>query len=1074
MQPTRAQRLRELFDAAMERAPQERPAFLISRCPDDEPLRLQVAALLESLAASSPLDIDPALWFQQAAFDSRAAPTSAGPDVRTTIDEYRLIRPLGKGGISTVFEAEQLSVRRRVAFKILQSWSASPDARRRFVEEASILARLRHPAIAQVIAAGSHPLTFSGLDPLLAGGVLGDIRSLPWIAIELVEDARTIVQACLHAPVHHTLKLFAQVADAVHFGHQQGFIHRDLKPANILINSRGEPKIIDFGIARAIADTSAPARTTEGSLLGSPRYMSPEQCDTRIGPVDTRSDVYALGVVLFEALTGSPPHAGQDDSVAATIRAICEQNAPDPRARNPLIPRDAARVVLKALERNPADRYQSASELASDLRRVLASEPIAARPHSLVYLASMLLKRRPVVSALAAATLIGILAGLLGISFGLAREHAARREADRVARLANLTAADSFIRLGDGGSAVRRLQAIPADRRDWEWNYLSALADTSRDQWDLSKDPISAICSQSGRSIAVASDPSGVRFLDARTRSIQSDWPDLKIVGRIEWSSDDRLAALPQDTGVTVLDPLSRRVLTRFDNAPGAFPLASAFSPDRSCLAVSWSNMQGVEVFSLESGKRLFSQPSEGWVFHPDFTPDGKRFLWCDVSHLRIIDTATWTSAADIPIQRYSRFEPGGVTVSPDGSSAAVICGTFTQIIDLASGSVRAELRGHAQRVHSAVFDRAGERVLTSSIDRTIRLWNAKTGELLATLLGHEHPTFAAAFDQCPSQTTVLSLDEAGRVRTWDLRALGPIRQLSLGRSGEYIRQIIFQSQPGQLLATSKHAFARFDPQSGDPPSLTSPDALDMCILPGSAARAFCPDRQTVVLESLATRETLWRAPVDFTEGIFASPDGRLLAISEAQGNIAILRISDGKRLGTLAGDPIGNLRPQFSPDGSRLLCASITGIISLHDTNSCKLIAQIHGPGPHGHGVAFSSDGRSLAYCDAPDAVTIADSRTLAPSLHIPNVGGHVWSLAFSPDGRRLAVGAQDRITHIFELPTGDELLQLRNHTGSVVCLAWSPDGRYLATGGHDNRTFLYESSPAAAASLKNPPKAP
>ena len=406
MATTRAQRIRELFDRVIELPPGERRGIVETSSADDPSIAREV---LELIAASETeavsLDVDPTAWFR----DSTAAESpgseresglrneSEGDHTALAgaiIGDFRIIRLLGRGGMSSVYEAEQRSLGRRVALKVLQTWIDRRDARRRFIDEAATLAQLKHPGIAQVIAAGSHEFTGPSGVPDAGHPVLGEFRSLPWIAIELVEDARTIVDATRGKAERDVLTLFALVADAVHHGHQQGYIHRDLKPANILVDREGRPKVIDFGIARVVGPSKGPAVTHAGELIGSPRYMSPEQCDGSIGSVDTRSDVCALGVVLYEALTGQVPRDAPGGSIAAVARAVCEQTPRNPRGINPNLTRDAAQVVLKAIARNPAERYQSAAEFAADLRRVVAKEPILARPRSVGYTLMMLIRRR--------------------------------------------------------------------------------------------------------------------------------------------------------------------------------------------------------------------------------------------------------------------------------------------------------------------------------------------------------------------------------------------------------------------------------------------------------------------------------------------------------------------------------------------------------------------------------------------------------------------------------------------------------------------------------------------------------
>lgn len=1087
MSQTRAQRIRDLFDVVVDLPHADREAHLKLACSGDECLRSEVLSLLSSLEhGPAALDIDPTTWFQHVSDGLAADPTQnaasealdavhsarAGHVANTQlagliVGDFRIVRLIGRGGMSAVYEAEQISLARRVALKVLQVWSAGPAAHRRFVAEATVLARLKHPGIAQVIAAGTQSIELDDRRHQLAESLLSGVRSLPWIAIELVEDARTIVEHCRDATAEAVLSLFAVIADAVQFGHQQGFIHRDLKPANILINARGEPKVIDFGIARAVGTAGDSAQTVDGAMIGSPRYMSPEQCDPSFGSIDTRTDVYALGVVLFESLTGTAPHAGTHDSVAAVLHAITAKQVPNPRSINPKLSSDAAIVVLKALERVQDDRYQSMAEFAADMRRVLSREPISARKRSLAYVGKMFVRRRPVRTALMVAALLSAMAGVVGISFGLARERDARREADHIAWLANLAAADSSIRLGDGGTAMRRLEGIPPAKRDWEWNYLHAQADTSIEMWDIDGEPNYTGASRSGRWIVVC-DPtrSNVRVLDASTHALAFTLADCVSVGNIEWSPDESLVAVPTLHSVVVVDQKSGQVVIECRIPGSEAPAGCAFNQDKSLLAVGLTNAGGLAVFSMHTGLQVFTLPGEGWTYRPDFTPDGRVLTWCMGRTLFALDSTTWKIIGSMPVRRVTNVEPGGVAVSPDGRTIAVICGTSVQLVDLPSLTVRVELRGHAQRVHSVVFDCDGKHVLTASFDRTVRLWNADTGDLDATLLGNERPVRCAVFSCHDEQSgrAVMSLDMGNRVRCWRLASNGPVFRGEVPPSGSLIGQLVWSSNSDVLTAAAEGSLGSMTLRPTFKPLQNSYDSSSStyhAVLPNQRHLARNVEDRALELVSLDTRDVEWRVPADRIIGLGVSADGRFIAGFERSGAASVFLASDGTRVAQVPGDPTGNNFARLSPDGSRLVVTELTGPLRIYDTRSSTLIRELAPAQSHGMGAAFSANGSLLAYSDTLESVTVADARTLTPLLHIDRIGGTVWSVAFSPDGRRLAVGAQDRITHIFDLPRGDEVLQLRDHTGTITALAWSPDGRYLATGGWDKKIFVYDGDP-------------
>ena len=393
MTADRWQKAKELFLQVRDQSPDARKRALDEIGGEDPELRDEVASLLARHDRAADFLEAPAVVI------TPASPEPPAPIVGRSIGRYTIIRELAAGGMGVVYEARQEQPERIIALKVARIGLGSTVARRRFEHEAEILARLSHPAIAQIHEAGTYE----------EGGT-----KTPYFAMELVPDAKTITEHSTASglSVANRLTLFAEVCDAVHHGHQRGIIHRDLKPGNILVDANGRPKIIDFGVARAVDPeaTLAATRTSSNQWVGTLQYMSPEQLGGDPHAVDVRSDVYSLGVVLFEMLCGQLPYDVTRSSVYEAARTVQERPPRRPSAYKRSLRGDLETVILKCLEKDPQRRYQSAAELASDIRRHLRHEPIEARRDSAIYvLRRNLYRHRRIALVLATIVVGGIL-----------------------------------------------------------------------------------------------------------------------------------------------------------------------------------------------------------------------------------------------------------------------------------------------------------------------------------------------------------------------------------------------------------------------------------------------------------------------------------------------------------------------------------------------------------------------------------------------------------------------------------------------------------------------------------------
>jgi tetratricopeptide (TPR) repeat protein len=360
-----------------------------------------------------------------------AMPQTETMTVGSRVGPFVLEAPIGRGGMGIVYRARQESPPRPVAIKIVLSGSAGPSLSRRFAREAAFLARLHHPNIAQVYSAGVDKL---------------DGRSVPYLAMELVEGKPLDHYIRAQNPsIRERAELLALVCEGVAHAHQRGVVHRDLKPANILIERSGQPKILDFGIARLIesADTDGSVtpvptqHTRRGEILGTLAYMSPEQFEGDPDRIDVRADVYALGVIMYESLAGRPAINTEKLSIAQAAMAVSTRE-PDPLGSiDSSLRGDLETIAAKALEKDPARRYQSAAEMSEDLRRYLRDEPILARPATAFYRTAKFVRRNRAVVALAVAVFSLLLAGMAGTLWQSSRIKEASEHAEREKRAAN-------------------------------------------------------------------------------------------------------------------------------------------------------------------------------------------------------------------------------------------------------------------------------------------------------------------------------------------------------------------------------------------------------------------------------------------------------------------------------------------------------------------------------------------------------------------------------------------------------------------------------------------------------------
>ncbi len=774
------QRVEELFDRVVAAPPDRRAALLDEACGDDAELRAEVQSLLEHDArAGADFLASPIISVRP---DEDLTPAWAQDLIGRTVGRYTIVRPLGHGGMGSVFEARQEQPARTVALKVLRPGFSAPSALARFRLEPEVLGRLQHPNIAQVFEAGVHtPSPSQG-----EGWGEGPAEPIPYFAMEYIADAQPLREYAdaRELSTRERLELFAKVCDAIQHGHQKGIVHRDLKPANILVGADGEPKVIDFGVARASdADIVMTTQCTRlGDLVGTVHYMSPEQCDGDPALIDTRSDVYSLGVVLYELLTGAAPYETTGTTVYEAIRAIKEEPPRRPSAvvggaGRPVrhLRGDIDVVLLKALEKDRARRYASVAELGADIRCIVENRPIRARPPSPLYLLGKYVRRNRWRTAAVAAVALGVtaaLAALLTWQSLRAEADQRRREADlrRAAEVARygaaMIAAETALQSHDA-AAARVILEDPAhvQLRGWEWRHLRQRVDQSQ----------RVISSTSAQVVAAAIDPTG-----------------------------RHVAAVPDGQEYKLLLYRSAGVSGHPQELPVKRVVATTFSHDGRHLAVAArddSDTVGLYVFTIDSEaaellcrwraddqvtSALAFCPTEPLLLATAVDVEARLVLW-DLSGLSPKAPAP-RRLCSVPNQTATKslvFSPNGAYLAAGGDDWTIRLFDVERLRHDAPDALLAVLRGHTYYVWDVAFSADGRWLASASIDETVRLWDVQgciaqgragdnptktalgSGAEVAVLRGHSEGVRAVAFD--PDGRYLVSGGVDRLIRVWEL-----------------------------------------------------------------------------------------------------------------------------------------------------------------------------------------------------------------------------------------------------------------------------------------------------------------
>jgi WD40 repeat protein/serine/threonine protein kinase len=1012
------------------------------------------------------------------------------PAARVVDDEfpgYDILEKIGEGGCGMVYRAAQSGlVRREVAIKVIKLGMDTRAVIARFEAERHVLALMNHPSIARVFDAG----------------ITG--RGRPFFVMEFVAGEH-ITDYCdrKQLSVAQRLGLFLQVCEAVRHAHLRGIIHRDLKPSNIIVtetDGRPVPKVIDFGVAKAMGHQRLADRTIYTAFeqfVGTPAYMSPEQAGLTGEDIDARSDIYALGVLLYELLTGRPPFEPERlrkaaiDEICRIIReedpslpsarltslSVDEMNLTAQRRMRPPkrlvsdLRGDLDGIVMKSMEKSRKRRYETVGELAADISRHLNHEPVTARPPGVCDGFLKFARRNTLLLGASTLVLASLIAGLAVCTWMYLREKRSRGSLEHRAYLTDMSAAcrSAMRRPGGLGGALKLLDSWKTQRpdlRDWEWYYLKGLCHQEMftihadegELWSVSWNP-------DGKSIATGSEGGAVKLWDAATgRSIASFAGHVGVVRCVAWAPrGDILASAGDDHTIRLWNVETRQHTSLAGH--GGHVAALAWSPDGKWLA-SGSEDGSVKLWDPGTGSLRQTLIAGKHVNAVCWSGDGSRIFACGRNEMTIAwDFASrkklWSNVIE------SGDDLNTVTCSPNGRELAF--GGMRNIIvllDPATGKTLLSLFGNSNSVLSVAWSPDGSRLAstTRGDGRIVIRDTAIGGRIIREFRGHLGSVRSLAWR--PDGSRLASASTDGTVKIWDV--LSRSTSYHALRQPDQAKTIAWSPDGTQLAVAGRRTFPwiRDFTRGGVSVAMDagySPVTMMVAWSPDGSRLATAGGKGLVVFDP-ATRLPAWQDPATsppITRAVAWNPAGtRLAALKD--GTLTLWDSSIGKPLKSIKLPASTTWALGWSPDGRTIAIGAHQGI-HLFDA----FLTPVRSLPGHREGInclVWSPDSTRLASAGGDGCVIIRDIRNGRILHTLSGHGAPVQGLAWNPSGTRLASGSRDLSLKLWDPATGDEVCSFDRPAGidqSIEAVAWSPDGKRLAVSDREGYIGILDASP-------------